>query len=168
MKWFKTTIIAALLIATPVLGSPPARYPVPNNLLVDIQPEEPGRFSKPVKVKIVFTSQIGTTRNVDASFYTSENLVVEPAKAKIDVLEEGVRQEIMVIVKSKGSKKGKGEKWVQVNYTQVPDYPRMIEWVKTNKNKYSSPDLAAKLIRNLKDYKDEGRAFRSSLTYDFQ
>lgn len=167
LKWLVLILLLSLALAIPIWGAQARKYAVPENLTVEIQPVEPISFSQPVKVKVFFTSKIGVTRNIDISFYASENLNVEPAKAKIDVLEEKAIREITVTLNKKGAIKPCSEKWIQVSYGHLPDYSAMMERVMSDRQEYSSTAMTSQLLGTLRACQDEGRVFRMSLTYDF-
>lgn len=151
-------------------ASPPHRYASPTTLTVDIQPQEPVDFRKDVVVKVLVRSKIGTAKDIELKFYTgSQRLVADQTVVTIPEIRENLTEEVIVTLRQTGTARIKaGDRWFAVYFSHQPDYPSLLDFVRTNAKDYPEGSSRANLLRAIKSSQEKNTRPRSSLTYDFE
>lgn len=151
-------------------ASPPHRYAMPTTLKIDIQPQEPIDFRKGVQVKVLVQSKIGTLKDIELKFYTgSQRLIADQTLITIPEIKENSTEEVIVALRQTGASRIKaGDRWLAVYHSHQPDYPSLLEFVRTNTKDYSDPSSRASLLRKIKASQEKNTKWRGSLTYDFE
>ena len=151
-------------------ASPPHRSALPTTPTLDIQPSEPLHSQTGVQVKVLVQSKIGTLKDIELKFHTgTTRLVADQTIINIPEIRENATEEIIVTLRQTGTARiKKGDRWFAVYHSHQPDYPSLLEFVRTSTNDYSDPSSRAGLLRKIKTSQEKNTKWKGSLTYDFE